>query len=571
MLLRTEHIPPRPESIPSPCDGRSIKFVKLADLPTRQYVGVIARVVSLRVREVCDKLGSKRVLSGILEDVTFKVPYVCHKTTLPVEKDSILEISSAYVHEFDDSSLLLVLTEHTEAKLRASEDSSSYFWLPKIGKIRRPVWNVVLHGIISNVFNSSGLVKRCNNCRAIVYDSCPNGCDANWEWDLRISALLQDDSGSIKMILGRYLSSKILERNLGEVFHIARTKRIEFQDDLNAVTCNMILPESLSVMEALVEDPSSYRRHGKLIVSDGVMRINFLKGEEVGGSIIDANERTLDTRADQDRKLLRRIVEKAIEIRLDGMIGRPRTQGIYLLEDPIPLYYCERAKLQVGFTTNVTVEDERVMVEAFPQTRIQESVSEYVRWRRERGATAEAIERALLNHRASVVTAPYGHPGRIEGLIYKKAGEERISELDGRDFTRFWEETYDMQVAPDETPLVRVKLLNLDLTLTYPPSCVYFEDSTFHLKEGVRRFIEAKRSSAKWRVQGIMREALHGIKVGETELKPVDEGDQWIDTKRFILHDIRERLLRTSIRARGSVCWMNGQPYFFPSDIAKIS
>lgn len=128
-----------------------------------------------------------------------------------------------------------------------------------------------------------------------------------------------------------------------------------------------------------------------------------------------------------------------------------------------------------------------------------------------------------------------------------------------------------MHVAPDETPLVRVKLLNLDLTLTYPPSCVYFEDSTFHLREGVRRFIESKRSSAKWRVQGIMMKALYGIKMGEMELKPVDEGDQWMDTQRFILHDIRERLLRTSIRARGSVCLMNGQPYFFPSDIAKIS
>jgi hypothetical protein len=220
---------------------------------------------------------------------------------------------------------------------------------------------------------------------------------------------------------------------------------------------------------------------------------------------------------------------------------------------------------------NVTVDGNRAIVEAFPQTRIQESILEYVHWRRERGATAEAIERVLINHRANVVTAPYGHAGRIEGLIYRKAGEERISEIDGRDFTRFWKETYGMQVDPDETPLVRVKLLSLDLSLTYPPSCVYFDESTFHLREGVRRFIEAKRSSAKWRVQSILRKALHGIKVGETELKPVDEGDRWIDTQRLILQDIRERLLRRSIRARGSICWMNGQPYFFPSSIEKIS
>jgi hypothetical protein len=63
----------------------------------------------LRAREVMDKLGSKQVLSGILEDDTLRAPYACHKTDLPLERGSILEISSAYVHEFEDRSLLLCL------------------------------------------------------------------------------------------------------------------------------------------------------------------------------------------------------------------------------------------------------------------------------------------------------------------------------------------------------------------------------------------------------------------------------------------------------------------------------
>jgi hypothetical protein len=71
------------------------------------------------------------------------------------------------------------------------EDVSKYCWLPKIGQIIRPIWGV-------------------------VYDS----------------------SGAMRMVLGRYLSSKVLGRNLGEVFHLARTKRMESTDGLRPVAFN---------------------------------------------------------------------------------------------------------------------------------------------------------------------------------------------------------------------------------------------------------------------------------------------------------------------------------------------
>jgi hypothetical protein len=373
----------------------------------------------------------------------------------------------------------------------------------------------------------------------------------------------------MRMVLGRYLSSKVLGRTLGEVFYLARTKRMESIDGLRPVVFNLTLPDKLIVMEAMVKDPSRYRKHGRLVISDGVMRIFFPKGEEVEGGF-DAKERALDPRDEQDRKLVRRLVEKALEIRIDEVIDRPRAQGMYSLEDPLPLYWCERAKLYVGFSTNVTIDDGRIIVEASPQARVQESILEYMRWRRERGATAQAIERNLLTYRANVVTAPFGHPAKIEALVFTKAGEELVSELDGRDFMRFWRETYDIGVAPDETPLVRVRLMNLDLSLTYPPSCVYFTDSSFPMKEGVRKFIEAKRVSVRDRVQEVMTKAVQGIKIGDAELMAIEGEGQWMDTQRLILHEVREKLLGRAVKARGSVSWLNGQPYFFPSDIELL-
>jgi len=103
--LRVDYSLPNLETLPQPGKEKRPP-IPLAELPPGQYIDTTARVASLRVRAVQDKLGPKLVFSGTLEDSTFAVPFVCHKTSLPFEKNLVLRISSAYVHEFDDKSLL---------------------------------------------------------------------------------------------------------------------------------------------------------------------------------------------------------------------------------------------------------------------------------------------------------------------------------------------------------------------------------------------------------------------------------------------------------------------------------
>jgi hypothetical protein len=57
--------------MPTPDGRKGCRAVKLADLPPGQYVRIVARVISVRAREVVDRLGAKQVLSGSLEDDTF--------------------------------------------------------------------------------------------------------------------------------------------------------------------------------------------------------------------------------------------------------------------------------------------------------------------------------------------------------------------------------------------------------------------------------------------------------------------------------------------------------------------
>src|SRR5207302_10613969 len=114
--------------------------------------------------------------------------------------------------------------------------------------------------------------KRCNKCKSILYDSCPNKCtnEEGWGWDLRVSSRLYDGSGSIKMILTKDIASRVLQRNLSELIlltnhPIPSNTATQFQTSI----CKIKIPDGIDVIEAVSENVSSYRKSGKLIVTDG--------------------------------------------------------------------------------------------------------------------------------------------------------------------------------------------------------------------------------------------------------------------------------------------------------------
>src|SRR5919108_4092712 len=67
----------------------------LSDLIPGQYISATARVVHLKTIERRDALGSKMIFSGILEDSTFKVPFVSHRITHPLLRNSVYKFYSS--------------------------------------------------------------------------------------------------------------------------------------------------------------------------------------------------------------------------------------------------------------------------------------------------------------------------------------------------------------------------------------------------------------------------------------------------------------------------------------------
>jgi hypothetical protein len=196
LTLKREY--PDPKTLPAqPSWQQPRPQLTLSDLMSGQYIITTTRIAYIRTSERTDALGTKVVFTGIMEDSTSKVPFVSHRVTYPLIRNSVYRFISAYVHEFEDKSLLLVITEHTKIEPKNVEDYREFVWTPIIESIKRPIHHVALQGVITTVHGNSGLIKRCDKCKSILQDRCPNNCNDGWGWDLRVSARLYD--GSIKM------------------------------------------------------------------------------------------------------------------------------------------------------------------------------------------------------------------------------------------------------------------------------------------------------------------------------------------------------------------------------------
>src|SRR5918997_1430684 len=326
------------------------------------------------------------IFSGILEDSEFKVPFVSHRISYPLIRNCVYKFQSAYVHEFPEKSFLLVITEYTKISPKDVEDYKEYIWKPTVDSIRRPVKSVALQGVITTVHGNSGLIKRCNKCKAILYDdTCPNKCpkEEGWGWDLRVSCKLYDGSGSIKMILTKDIASKVLQRNLAELVLLASSKMKSLPSNNNnsniqlppSSEITLKLPDTIDVIEAVTDNDassSSYRSSNKIIVSDGRNLVYFPPCEEDEHKFSEYTKRPLNISEIEDRKIVMRLIEKALDIGIRKITGMKKMQGIYLLEEPVPLYRCEQAKLYLGFSVQVTIKEDKenktvALIEATPQ------------------------------------------------------------------------------------------------------------------------------------------------------------------------------------------------------------
>lgn len=107
--------------------------------------------------------------------------------------------------------------------------------------------------------------------------------------------------------------------------------------------CKIKIPNNLEVIEAVSENVSYPRTSGRLIVTDG-RNLAFLPTNEEH-NFADFSTRQLRNSDPEDSKIIRRLFEKALEISIGTTTEKRKMQGIFLLDEPVPLYRCEKAHL----------------------------------------------------------------------------------------------------------------------------------------------------------------------------------------------------------------------------------
>jgi hypothetical protein len=201
--------------------------------------------------------------------------------------------------------------------------------------------------------------------------------------------------------------------------------------------------------------------------------------------------------------------------------------------------------------------------------KIFESLLDYVNWRRQRGASLKATKNTILNYRKNVVFAPNGELASILDLQFKRAGEFVVPAYDLA-LPDFWRKVHDIEVDPNQMPLVILKSYRFDIELTFPPSCVFFDKHSLQLSYGTQRFIERKRTQARNAAREVLSRALDNFSIGDFRLEPLQIENSRTDAREMLLADIREKLLGKTVKATGSVIHAEKQLYFIPRQVDGV-
>jgi len=551
---------------------RKVKSQDLSQLIPGTYTTLKARVLIVKSKEKTDELGKRRYVFGIMEDQKSRTPFICYKPYSSFFRDGVFEFKDAYVHKFEDESVLLVVTERSSVNYLIDEDPKKYVWNQRIADIKRPMGTcrVTLRGVLSQIGSSSGLVQRCENCGRVAYEGkCPNGHEGKLFWAVRIFGKLSDLTGSINVVFPQQLACKLIGRTICGILQLTEGQT-SYPSEFATESYTLSTPNGIEICEAYADAPDDYRSaHSPVVVDLNDSRIiypNDLKPSETFGNEM----RTLDLRKTEDRRDLSRLAERLLEIKLRKLTQLPKVNGIFLTEQPINLYRIENAKLYSGFRTKVNVTPSgELNVQMQPSTEVYESLLDYVQFRRQRGASSAAVKNLILNYRRNAIFAPGGELARIINLKFVKASEFKVPVYD-LTLPEFWNRIHDINVDPNETPLAVTKSYRLDLELTFPPSCIFFDKQSIRITYGVRNFVDKKRREASVQAKRLMGEALRDFSIGTFKVARATGPVKGTDVRMVLLADIRERLLGKSVEATGSVIEARKELYFIPRTVEDV-
>ena len=430
--------------------SKKLVYRKLAEVKTGEYVRATVRIASCRVSHGYDELGRRTAYTGVFEDETGRIPFICYNLKLPLIRNSIVEVQGAYVVNVNGRKMM-VLGEGSRVTV-LDETLDKYIWRTSISDLKEPMKSVVIKGRIKRVLGA--VVKRCAVCGRIIYGSCGAG-HRGYVYDLRLSFILNDGSGSIKCIVNRRASCKLLNLPISAVYDMMYSNSHAARFILRLRDVRVVEYQTFRKLDGYFFD----ERRGVVVSFD------FDRPDLEGGAV-----KMLDLNSFRNQLLAEDLLEYYLnrKMRLEEFLGikvvKKSNLGGTIRVDGFKLNidYCN------GFS-----------IDCIPVSKVFRPVSEYVKYRRSGGASFKSIKRSLISRNNVVYLYPRGATGRIVDVIPASISEYTVGDTTLYDYWR----RKGVYLNPDEKPVIRVFVYDYGLTLDYPPSLVYHELESKYLAE----------------------------------------------------------------------------------------
>ena len=145
--------------------------------------------------------------------------------------------------------------------------------------------------------------------------------------------------------------------------------------------------------------------------------------------------------------------------------------------------------------------------------------------------------------------------------------QKRITNTDNRNLVQFWHDVYDIDISPDEMPLLKVRMMNSEQSFTYPPSMAFFGNESLMISAGLQKFIDDKKANLKYRMDKIVKEALNNLRIGEAKLEFEGDKVESNNIQTVLLQEIKEKLYGKEVKATGSIIFVHDELWFFPNNL----
>ncbi len=193
-------------------------------------VNVTGRILAIEEREIKGEDGIKKMKNGIISDGTGKMSFTAW-SDFPYKAGDAVDIKGARVRYWRNKAQLNIDDN--------SQVSSATKELPTIEELEQPsvmdidtifrlsgVLDVSVTGVVMDVKNGSGLIDRCPTCRKVLQEGvCSTHGEVEGVPDMRVKCVLDDGTGTMNVILNRYLTEEVLGMSMKEAMKIAMEKR----------------------------------------------------------------------------------------------------------------------------------------------------------------------------------------------------------------------------------------------------------------------------------------------------------------------------------------------------------